>query len=320
MYFKGILFLKEEYYIDMRKTIYIIVPVLILALTVFGVWFEIGKKEVVSVKIVTNFKECADEGNPIMESYPRQCRSGDKTFVENIGKESDIANLIRVSNPLPNQIISSPLVIKGEARGSWFFEASFPVVLTDWDGLIIAQGIATAQSDWMTADFVPFTATLTFKNPTYKNNGSLILKKDNPSGLPEHDNALEFPIIFKNIDNPAPVINNPPTSILPYDSGISGRVTIGPVCPVMKNPSDLNCADKPYQTTVQIILVNSSKSSPFATVETDKDGQYKIMLPPGDYAVQPVGGKTFPRCNTENVNVEPKKLSEVNISCDTGIR
>ena len=26
--------------------------------------------------------------------------------------------------------------------------------------------------------------------------GSLILKKDNPSGMPEHDDALEIPIFF----------------------------------------------------------------------------------------------------------------------------
>ena len=301
----------------MRKLTHIFVPVIVIALVGAGVWFEIQKKEVTPIKIVTNFKECVAEGNPIMESYPRQCRSGEQTFTENIGNELDITNLIRVSTPRPNQIISSPLIIEGEARGNWFFEASFPVVLTDWDGLIIAQGVATAKGDWMTTDFVPFTATLTFKNPTYKNNGALILKKDNPSGLPQNDNALEIPIIFKNIDKPATV---PPATILPYDSGIGGVVSLGPTCPVMRNPPDPACADKSYQTTVQIIAVGSPKSSPFATVETDKDGQYKIMLPPGNYAVQPVGGSPLPRCNTENVTVEPKKISEVNISCDSGIR
>ncbi len=110
-------------------------------------------------------------------------------------------DLIRLNSPRPNQTIQSPLVITGEARGNWFFEASFPVVLVNWDGLIIAQGIATAKSDWMTTEYVPFEAKLDFtidKN-TYSNRGALILKKDNPSGLPEHDNALEVPIIFDGI-------------------------------------------------------------------------------------------------------------------------
>lgn len=110
-------------------------------------------------------------------------------------------DLIRLDAPRPNQVIQSPLTITGEARGSWFFEASFPVVLTNWDGLIIAQGIATAKSDWMTSEFVPFEATLTFtvdKN-AYSNRGALILRKDNPSGLPEHDDALEIPVVFAGV-------------------------------------------------------------------------------------------------------------------------
>ena len=31
---------------------------------------------------ITTFEECAKAGNPVMESYPRQCRAGGETFVE----------------------------------------------------------------------------------------------------------------------------------------------------------------------------------------------------------------------------------------------
>ncbi|MFH0951428.1 MAG: Gmad2 immunoglobulin-like domain-containing protein [bacterium] len=106
-------------------------------------------------------------------------------------------DLIKLETPSVESIIISPLVIKGEARGTWFFEASFPVMLTDWDGLIIAQGIATAQSNWMTEDYVPFTAELTFDRPSYGDRGALILRKDNPSGLPEYDDALEVTVFFE---------------------------------------------------------------------------------------------------------------------------
>lgn len=112
------------------------------------------------------------------------------------------ADLITLTSPVPNGVVASPLVVTGQARGYWFFEASFPVVLTNWDGLIIAQGIATAKGDWMTEEFVPFSATLEFVSPypagaeDFMKRGSLILQKDNPSGLPENDNALEIPIRF----------------------------------------------------------------------------------------------------------------------------
>ncbi|MCR4311472.1 MAG: Gmad2 immunoglobulin-like domain-containing protein, partial [Candidatus Taylorbacteria bacterium] len=123
---------------------------------------------------VSNFEGCVLAGNPVMESYPRQCRHGEQTFVEQIGNELDKAELIHLNYPRPNQEVLSPLVVTGEARGTWFFEASFPVMLTDWDGRIIAQGIATAKSDWMTADFVPFEATLIFNYDTdsYSNKGT----------------------------------------------------------------------------------------------------------------------------------------------------
>lgn len=113
------------------------------------------------------------------------------------------ADMIFLTSPAAGaRLAKSPLLLKGQARGSWFFEASFPVTLVNWDGLIIAQGVAMAEGDWMTTDFVPFTASLNFVNP-YKpgdqeimKRGSLILKKDNPSGLPEKDDALEIPVRF----------------------------------------------------------------------------------------------------------------------------
>ena len=106
-------------------------------------------------------------------------------------------NLIVLDEPKPNSVIFSPLKIRGKARGNWFFEASFPIVLTDWDGKIIAEYYATAKDDWMTTEFVPFEADLKFEKPSYGKNGFLILKKDNPSGLPENDNALEIPVFFE---------------------------------------------------------------------------------------------------------------------------
>jgi hypothetical protein len=110
-------------------------------------------------------------------------------------------DLVVLDAPLPGQVIASPLTVRGMARGFWFFEASFPVFLTDWDGRIIATGIATAQNEWMTEEFVPFEATLEFTVPSgpgeARNRGTLILQKDNPSGLPEHDDAREITIFFE---------------------------------------------------------------------------------------------------------------------------
>ncbi|MBL7045593.1 MAG: hypothetical protein ISR99_00980 [Parcubacteria group bacterium] len=176
-----------------RDTSIIIFVVILLGLV--ALWQVTVRDEV----IVSNFEECVSAGNPVMESYPRQCRHEGENFVENIGNELEKIDLVSLSSPRPNEIIESPLEIVGEARGTWFFEGDFPVVLTDWDGRIIAEGFASADGDWMTEEFVGFIATLEFEYPTVYNRGSLILMKDNPSGLPEYDDALEVPIHFKEV-------------------------------------------------------------------------------------------------------------------------
>lgn len=124
-------------------------------------------------------------------------RQNSEVFISRLKKAETKDDLIRVFKPLPNEVIKSSLMVEGEARGNWFFEADFPVVLTDWDGLIIDQGIAQTNQDWMTENFVSFEAKLEFEVPELKDNGTLILQKDNPSGLSENDNALEIPIFFK---------------------------------------------------------------------------------------------------------------------------
>lgn len=105
-------------------------------------------------------------------------------------------DLIRVTAPKAGQKISSPLSITGQARGNWYFEASFPITLTDAEGNIIAQKYATAQGEWMTTDFVPFEGTLEFTVPAGVTRGYLILQKDNPSGEARFDDQIELPVTF----------------------------------------------------------------------------------------------------------------------------
>ncbi len=89
--------------------------------------------------------------------------------------------------------LANGAVIEGRAPGNWFFEASFPILLTDNKGNTLAEAIAQAEGDWMTTALVPFHATLHFTPPSSAS-GTLVFKKDNPSGLPEHDASIEKPV------------------------------------------------------------------------------------------------------------------------------
>jgi len=157
-----------------------------------------------NVACTADAKQCSD-GSYVGRSGPNcefVCPTVTSISTEIQAKITAHADLITLTTPLPNSVVANPLLISGSARGNWYFEGSFPIVLTNWDGLIIAEGHATALGDWMTEDFVPFSATLEFTSPypgkgqDFMKRGSLILKKDNPSGLPENDDALEIPIQF----------------------------------------------------------------------------------------------------------------------------
>lgn len=116
--------------------------------------------------------------------------------IESSAGPAAIPDLIELATPLPEAIIQSPLILEGRARGPWYFEASFPVYLLDADGDTVAVMPVQAEGDWMTEEFVPFKATLTFTMPASET-GTLLLMKDNPSGLPEHAAELRVPIRFR---------------------------------------------------------------------------------------------------------------------------
>ncbi len=106
------------------------------------------------------------------------------------------SQMIEVAAPLGNAQITSPLTITGRARGPWYFEASFPIELQDNNGAPITTAIAQAQGDWMTENWVPFTATLTFPAQPAGSLGKIVLKKDNPSGEPQNDASIVVPVQF----------------------------------------------------------------------------------------------------------------------------
>ncbi len=156
----------------------------------------------VNLSKISSYSECKEAGFPVMESYPEQCVTSDgrtfvneKAVVATTSVETTLSDMIRSVNIVPDQLISSPLVITGEARGYWYFESSFPVELLDGNGVQIAIVPMQATSDWMTTDFVPFKGTLSFVQPNTAT-GTLILRNDNPSGMPERSYEIRIPITF----------------------------------------------------------------------------------------------------------------------------
>lgn len=110
-------------------------------------------------------------------------------------KDVPLSNLIRIEQPTPNSLITSPLKVKGEAVGGWYFEAVFPITLYDSEGKILAEIMPRPEGEWMTESFVPFTGESEFEVPD-GGVGKLVFERDNMSGLAEHDRSLTIPVRF----------------------------------------------------------------------------------------------------------------------------
>ncbi len=86
------------------------------------------------------------------------------------------------------------MTVIGTAPGTWFSEGQLPVELLASDGTSIALVSAKAQGAWMTEKQVPFQAVISFT--TTSKYGALVIRKDNPSGLPENDGSFSIGVTF----------------------------------------------------------------------------------------------------------------------------
>jgi hypothetical protein len=151
---------------------------------------------------VTDFASCVAAGNPVMESMPRQCRDAKGVlYIEQVAT-GDLSTLIRVDMPSSGARVTSPIRVSGSARGTWYFEASFPIAVFDSNGKEIGHGIAQAKGDWMTIDFVPFEASIVIDG-TSTATGTIVFKKDNPSGETALDLSYSVPVSFSSVASPS---------------------------------------------------------------------------------------------------------------------
>ena len=117
----------------------------------------------------------------------------------------------------------------------------------------------------------------------------------------------------------------------PEAGSISGTVLLGPACPVMRDPPDENCADKPYATTLVatsdensgfIAVTSEDKSRVMAKFQSGADGKFHINIRPGRYMIySATAANVLPYCESSGViEVYAGTSTEVTVHCDTGIR
>jgi hypothetical protein len=100
---------------------------------------------------------------------------------------------IVVTYPKAGASVPKTFTVTGKAPGNWFNEAQAPLMVQAEDGSKIGTGQMQAQGDWMTTNLVDFKADVTI-DMAYSGKATLVLLKDNESGLPQNDDSLEIPI------------------------------------------------------------------------------------------------------------------------------
>ncbi|AKM78401.1 TPA: hypothetical protein DDZ49_01040 [Candidatus Wolfebacteria bacterium] len=162
--------------------------------------------------------------------------------------------------------VVSPVKIEGLARGLWYFEAVFPVTITDADRKPLGQHYVTATKDWMSESLVPFTTILEFTEPTTAT-GFLVFKNDNPSGLEENQKTFEMPIVFSQKTRRVNVFFNnsnldpaflcdkvfPVTREIPWTEGI-GRAAIEEL---LKGPNEQDKESDYFTNISPNVQINS---------------------------------------------------------------
>jgi hypothetical protein len=104
------------------------------------------------------------------------------------------------------------------------------------------------------------------------------------------------------------------TSSTPVDSGVAGRVLLGPTCPVQR-PGQ-TCV-RPYQTTVAVH--KSAGGRLVKRFRSSTNGRFRVHLAPGRYRFQATH-KGYPRLQPISVTVRPRRFITVTVMFDTGIR
>ncbi|UII31793.1 Gmad2 immunoglobulin-like domain-containing protein [Fulvivirga ulvae] len=117
-------------------------------------------------------------------------------FVDTGKPVKPLADLIKVENISKNDTVRPPVVIKGKARGPWFFEGQFPVEVANANHKTIAKDIAKAEGKWMTSEWVNFEVTLDFAVNTESQQGYITLRRSNASGKAELDRSFTLPVII----------------------------------------------------------------------------------------------------------------------------
>ena len=101
---------------------------------------------------------------------------------------------------------------------------------------------------------------------------------------------------------------------------VQGTATAGPTCPVVTNPPNPACAERPVAGAV--LVFSNAAGKEVARATSSADGTFRVTLDPGSYRLtaQPVQGLMGTPAPLDVEVVAGVPISDLQVSYDTGIR
>ena len=196
---------KPKFAVNPKKIIIIVVALILIAIAINallkkgddkkkGEWVCEKGEWIMQGETKDPKPETACESAPQEQAVEERVKPEEEMIKADSQKVAEGIN-IRVELPHVNETITSPLKLKGEAKG-WYAEATFPVKLIDANGNTLGEGTVEAQGDWQVDEYVSFEGEIAFDAKGAKS-GDLIFQKSNPSGAPENAGTFSFPVFFE---------------------------------------------------------------------------------------------------------------------------
>ncbi len=113
----------------------------------------------------------------------------------------------------------------------------------------------------------------------------------------------------------AAILGTAPAAVC--ESGIAGRVILGPLCPVER--PGMVCS----RALAAVLRVQHTDGSFVTDVPSDSQGRFAVGVPAGAYTIlpQPLRPKqNFPYGRSASVNVAANTFTWIDVYYDTGIR
>jgi hypothetical protein len=105
--------------------------------------------------------------------------------------------------------------------------------------------------------------------------------------------------------------------LIPANTGVEGQVSIGPMCPVVRQGQE--CPDRPYQARLTIQLWDGKE---VRQITTEADGRFHVPLYPARYILHPQSppNQSIPFAADQPFTVVKGEFTRIKLIYDSGIR